>query len=97
MAYCPPSMLGDLVPVLDAVRTWPGVVERRPGIFYLHRQPFLHFHRGADDGRRADVKGLRGWSQVSLPLPLNITARRAFVRVLKARYAERVGAERVRR
>ena len=90
-------MLNDLASVLDTVRAWPGVIERKPGIFYLDREPFLHFHLVADDVRRADVKGLRGWSQMSLPVPLKPTTRRTFVRVLKARYAERVGAEGGRR
>jgi hypothetical protein len=43
MAHCPPEMLVDLVAVLAEVRGWAGVREDKPGVFYVRRQPFLHF------------------------------------------------------
>jgi len=43
MAHCPPEMLADLVAVLAEVRGWAGVREDKPGVFYVRRQPFLHF------------------------------------------------------
>ena len=92
MAYCPPRMLEDISGVLVMVRTWPGVVERKPGIFYVNREPFLHFHRVAGGERRADVKGRRGWSKIVLPIPLPAGARRTFVRTLTACYRERAVA-----
>jgi hypothetical protein len=90
MAHCPPALLADLAAVLAEVRAWPGVIEKQPGIFYLRRQPFLHFHLFPGPRRRADVKGQRGWVQVELPRVMTDRSRRALGRELRRRYAERV-------
>ena len=89
MARCPADLLQDIADVLDEVRRWDGIVERSPGVFYLRRDPFLHFHLMADGERRADVKGLAGWHPVELPLPLPAGRRRALAREVRARYAEK--------
>jgi hypothetical protein len=89
MAHCPPALLLDVATVLADVRTWPGVVEKRPCIFYLRRQPFLHFHLFPGSRRRADVKGRRGWVQVDLPEKMTDRDRRALGRELRRRYGER--------
>jgi hypothetical protein len=89
VAHCPPALLDDLADVLAEVRTWPGVVEKSPGVFYARRQPFLHFHLVEGGRRRADVKGRAGWTSFDLPRPLPATRRRAFLRLLGARYRER--------
>lgn len=44
MAYCPPELLADLADFLAEVRTWAWVIEKKPNVFYVRRQPFLHFH-----------------------------------------------------
>ncbi len=89
MAYCPPEMLDDLAPVLADVRTWIGVIEKKPGVFYVRRQPFLHFHLVAGGCRRADIKGRAKWAQLDLPRPVSATRRRAFLRELRLRYREK--------
>ena len=89
MAYCPPELLDDLGDVLAAVRTWAGVVETKPGVFYLRREPFLHFHWLRGGHRRGDIKGRTDWTQLDLPRPLSAVRRRALVRALRARYREK--------
>ena len=89
MPYCPPELLDDLVDVLAEVRVWPGIVEKKPGIFSWRRQPFLHFHLVEGGRRRADVKGGTGWVQLDLPRPVSAMRRRAFLRELRIRYGER--------
>ena len=89
MAHCPPALLDDVVDVLDEVRTWAGVVEKRPGVFYAHREPLLHFHFAADGRRRADVKGRAGWLALALPRPSSARRRQALRRELRRCYAER--------
>jgi hypothetical protein len=84
VAHCPPELLDDLADIFAEVRTWPGVVEKTRGVFYLRRAPFLHFHRTAEGGRRADVKDTTGWVSLDLPRPLSATRRRRFLRVLRA-------------
>ncbi|MBI1847696.1 MAG: hypothetical protein HYR86_12080 [Candidatus Rokubacteria bacterium] len=64
MAYCPPALLDDLAEVLAEVRAWAGVVEKKPGVFYVRRQPFLHFHLVRDtSGYRGGPRGSRGASE----------------------------------
>jgi hypothetical protein len=70
MAYCPPELLEDLADVFADVRTWIGVIEKRPGVFYAHGQPFLHFHLLAGARRQADVKSRSAWTQLNLPWPV---------------------------
>jgi hypothetical protein len=97
MAHCPPALLDDIADVLADLRAWPGVVEKSPGVFYAGRNPFLHFHLIKDglikDGRRrADVKGRAGWTSLDLPRPISAAKRRAFLRLLGARYRETKGS-----
>lgn len=89
MSRCPPELLDDVADVFALVRTWAGVIEKKPAIFYLRRQPFLHFHLVEGDRRRADVKGRDGWKEIDLPRPLAAVERRAFLRELRSRYREK--------
>ena len=91
MAHCPLELLADLGDLLAEVRTWPGVIEKRPAVFYLRREPFLHFHLFPGPRRRADVKGDAGWFQVELPSKVTDRTRRALSRELRRCYGERVG------
>lgn len=88
MAHCPAELLDDLTDVIAEVRTWPGVIERKPGVFYLRGGPFLHFHLLEGVRRRADIKGRTGWAQLDLPRPISTTRRAAFVRALRMGYGE---------
>lgn len=87
MAHCPPELLDDLDDVLVELRTWPHVVERSPGVFYVRREPFLHFHLLAGERRRADVKGPHDWVQLDLPRPIGAGERRALLRELRRQHA----------
>jgi len=89
MSRCPPELLDDLTDILAEIRAWPGIVEKKTGIFYVGRQPFLHFHLMDGGHRRADVKGPAGWVQVDLPRPATAAGRRALRRELRLRYRER--------
>jgi hypothetical protein len=76
----------DIADVLGEVRALPGVSERSPGIFYLGRTPFLHFHT-KDGDRWADAKVGREWGP-EMPLPFGSRARMksAFLKEVRARY-----------
>ena len=87
MPHCPSEQLDDLADVLAEVRAWPGIVEKKAGVFYVRREPFLHFHLVEGGRRRADVKGRAGWEQLDLLRPATATRRRAFLRELRIRYA----------
>jgi hypothetical protein len=97
VASCPLALLDDLHQLLAAVRTWPGVVERTPGVFALGRAPFLHFHLVDGGRRRGDVKHPAGWRQLDLPRPLPAAARRRVLAELRRCHAARLRAERRRR
>jgi hypothetical protein len=88
MAHCPPALLDDLHPVIAEARTWAGVVQPSPGVLYVGRQPWLHFH--LVQGRRcADVRGKTGWIRIPLPRPSSATSRRRLLRALCATYRDR--------
>jgi hypothetical protein len=91
MAHCPVERLDDLGDVLAEVRSWAGVNEDTPGVFYVRREPFLHFHLFKDGRRRGDIKGSRGWVSLDLPRPISATRRQMLRRALRAHYREKRG------
>lgn len=89
MPHCPAELLDDLIDLFAEIRSWPGVVEKKPGVFYVRREPFLHFHLLAGNRRRADVKGRADWVQMDLPRPIPARTRRTLLRELRVRHAEK--------
>jgi hypothetical protein len=83
MAHCPPELLDDVADVLADLGSWPGIVQRSRGVFYLRRQPFLHFHLLAGGRRCADIKGVNGWNRLDLPRPVSATKRTLLLRALR--------------
>jgi hypothetical protein len=55
MKHAGPATLEELAPLLSEVRVLPGLIEKKPGIFYRKSQAFLHFHEDPE-GIFADVK-----------------------------------------
>ncbi len=55
MKHAGPDALAALAPLLQRLRTQPGLVERRPGCFYRDAKAFLHFHEDPS-GPHADVR-----------------------------------------
>lgn len=91
MAHCPYEELRDLEPVLRVIRTWPGIREPKPGIFYFKRVPFLHFHI-KDGVRWADAKVGKEWGpEVEIPLSSTATSRAGFLKTIEKRYRAFVG------
>jgi hypothetical protein len=88
--------LNDLRDALATIRALPGLTERAPGVFWLHRIPFMHFHT-ARPPRRVHAKNGRGWgAEIILPIGADRSVRAAFVKEIRARY-EACLASRVRR
>ena len=78
--------LRDLEDVLAAIRKLPGTSEPTPGIFYLRRVPFLHFHT-KDGTRWADAKIGAAWGpEISIPLECGRRDKTMFLREVRARY-----------
>jgi hypothetical protein len=44
MKHAGPAALQQIEPLLVQVRAFGGLVERKPGVFYLRSRAFLHFH-----------------------------------------------------
>lgn len=44
MKHATPAALQNITALLQALRVLPGLVERKPGIFYVKGQAYLHFH-----------------------------------------------------
>ena len=55
MKHAGPVTLAQLAPLLKRLRSIEGLVERRPGVFYLRGRAFLHFHEDPA-GVFADVR-----------------------------------------
>jgi hypothetical protein len=55
MKHAGPAALEQLEGLLAELRQLPGLIERKPGIFYRRSQAFLHFHEDPL-GLFADVK-----------------------------------------
>ena len=89
MSHCPPELLDDLTDLFAEVRSWADVIAKKPGVFYVGREPFLHFHLLAGGRRRADVKGRVDWVQIDLPRPVSVKNRRLLLRELRRCHAEK--------
>jgi hypothetical protein len=88
--------LGDLSDALAQIRALPGLTERAPGVFWLGRTPFMHFHT-ARPPRRVHAKKGTGWgAEIVLPVGAGRSARAAFVREIRARYEACLTARRRR-
>ncbi len=55
MKHAGSEALDRLEPMLVELRTIPGLVEKRPGVFYRRSAAFLHFHEDTS-GLYADVR-----------------------------------------
>jgi hypothetical protein len=55
MRHATAKTLKDIEPLLDEIRSVPGLVEKNSGIFYRRSKAFLHFHEDPS-GLHADVR-----------------------------------------
>jgi len=95
MGHCPFDKLDDLGDIFAEIRSWPDVREPAPGVFYLKRMPFLHFHLDRHGRRWADIRDGAEWgAEVDLPLTASVAARRRFLREARGRYARTAGLSR---
>lgn len=86
MAHCPYEQISDLESVFDEIRTWEGVKEKSPGVFYIKSTPFLHFHVKGE-ARWADVWEGKTWGDpVDIRPKANKSERSAFMAEVRRRY-----------
>jgi hypothetical protein len=74
--------LDALSDLLESLRTRAVLVEKRPGIFYLKGEAFLHFHEDGA-GLFADLRQGGDWQR----LPVNSSDERAEVLALVDRFS----------
>jgi hypothetical protein len=87
MGHCPADALDDLADSLDEIRSWPAVREQKPGVLYVKRTPFLHFHGDAAGARWADARNGADWRQrIAIPRDASAASRRRFVREVRRCY-----------
>src|SRR5262249_49515120 len=82
----PPSPLDDLRDAPAGIGPLPGVIERAPGVFWLHRIPFMHFHTARPPRRVHAKRGARWGAEIVLPVGAGRAVRAAFVKEIRARY-----------
>jgi hypothetical protein len=71
--------LDALEPLLDELRSVPGLTERKRGVFYRGSSAFLHFHEDPA-GFFADAKVGPGWQRFDVT---TAKLRREFLRCVK--------------
>ena len=85
MAHARYADLRDLEDVLEVIRKMPGVTEPTPGIFYLKRVPFLHFHT-KDGARWASAKIGSSWGpEIQIPFGCGQRTKTSFLREVRRR------------
>ena len=84
--------LRDIHDVLEGIRHLPAISEPAPGIFYLRRAPFLHFHTKAGV-RWADAKAGATWgSEIPIRLGAGPREKSAFLQEVQRRHEAFVAA-----
>jgi hypothetical protein len=86
MAHIQYSELNDLEPLLEQVRALHKLVEKKPGIFYLKNQAFLHFHVSKDGRRYAHARGPGEWQELDAPKPFSAAKQKKFLGEVKKNY-----------
>jgi len=64
MKHAGAAALGEVAGLIEQIRR-PGLVEKKPGVFYRKGQAFLHFHEDPA-GMFVDVKSGDGWLRLHL-------------------------------
>lgn len=49
MKHAGPATVERLAPMLEQIRAFGRIVEKKPGIFYWRSRAFLHFHEHGDE------------------------------------------------
>src|SRR5262245_53407800 len=95
MGHCPFEKLEDLGDIFAEIRLWPDVREPTPGIFYVKRVPFLHFHLDRHGRRWADIRDGADWgAEIDLPFTASAATRGRFLREARRRYASTAAVNR---
>ena len=66
MARCSFEKIQHLTPLFEVIKTWEGIKETKPGIFYLKNSGFLHFHE-KEERIWADIKSPTSWISYDIP------------------------------
>jgi hypothetical protein len=66
MKHAGPAALAGLAGLIAQIRERPGLVEKKPGVFYRKGQAFLHFHEDPD-GMFVDLRDGADWLRLHLP------------------------------
>ena len=86
MKHAGSAALEGIEDLLQQLRTVPGLVERKQGIFYRRSRAFLHFHEDPS-GLYADVRLLPDEDFVRIPINTGAQRRRLLQEVRKLRAA----------
>lgn len=81
MRHATSEVLDELEPLLERLRSVPGLVEKRRGIFYRRSKAFLHFHEDPS-GLHADVRFGEGFERVRAETDVEREALIARIRAL---------------
>ena len=81
MRHATAETLKMVEPLLEEIRSVPGLVEKKPGIFYRRSKAFLHFHEDPS-GLHADVRFEEDFERVRAETVVEQKALMARIRAL---------------
>ncbi len=81
MRHANAETLKMIEPLLEEIRSVPGLVEKKPGIFYRRSKAFLHFHEDPS-GLHADVRFEEDFERVRAETVVEQKALMARIRAL---------------
>lgn len=92
MGHCKPEELNDIEDILEEIRQFDGLKERKKGVFYYKSKGFLHFH--SKDGERwADARcGVNWGDAIDLPFTASPKQKKAFLKTIAYYYEETVSS-----
>lgn len=85
MGHTKPQDLADLKTELQQIEKLPGLIHKKPGIFYYKSTSFLHFHD--KDGKRwAHIKIDKDWQELDIDFTASKTTKAQFIKQVLLAY-----------
>ena len=86
MSHCKPEQLSDVEIVLDEIKKFDVIKEKKKGVFYLKSKAFLHFHV-KENKRWADARCGKSWGEpIILPFNPSEVSIKKFLKTVKQYY-----------
>jgi hypothetical protein len=87
LAPCTAEQISDLNELMAMIRSWPGIREAKPGVFYIKQDPFMHVLTDLASNRWINARrGVQWGKPLAVPSTLAELDLRRLMREIKDRY-----------